>query len=43
MTMNGPAGTRVMGSCGLPLPGLSVRLVDPGTGRDVVPGEEGEL
>ncbi|MHA6795444.1 AMP-binding protein [Pseudonocardia bannensis] len=43
VTMNGPEGTRVMGSCGLPLPGLSVRLVDPATGRDVLPGEEGEL
>jgi long-chain acyl-CoA synthetase len=43
VTMNWPTGTRVMGSCGLPLPGLSVRLVDPGTGSDVLPGEEGEL
>jgi acyl-CoA synthetase (AMP-forming)/AMP-acid ligase II len=25
------------------LPGLTVRLVDPGTLRDVLPGEEGEL
>ncbi|WP_103381515.1 class I adenylate-forming enzyme family protein [Pseudonocardia dioxanivorans] len=43
VTMNWPTGTRVMGSCGLPLPGLTVRLVDPATGRDVLPGEEGEL
>jgi long-chain acyl-CoA synthetase len=43
VTMNWPTGTRVMGSCGLPLPGLTVRLVDPGTGEDVLPGEEGEL
>jgi acyl-CoA synthetase (AMP-forming)/AMP-acid ligase II len=43
VTMNWPTGARVMGSCGLPLPGLTVRLVDPGTGRDVVPGDEGEL
>ena len=32
-----------MGSCGLPLPGLAVRLVDPATGRDVDPPHEGEL
>jgi acyl-CoA synthetase (AMP-forming)/AMP-acid ligase II len=43
VTMNWPSGTRVMGSCGLPLPGLSVRLVDPATGQDVLPGDEGEL
>jgi long-chain acyl-CoA synthetase len=43
VTMNWPTGSRVMGSCGLPLPGLTVRLVDPGTLRDVLPGEEGEL
>nr|WP_211177607.1 class I adenylate-forming enzyme family protein [Pseudonocardia acidicola] len=43
VTMNWPTGTRVMGSCGLALPGLTVRLVDPDTGRDVPPGEEGEL
>lgn len=42
VTMNWPSGTRVMGSCGLPLPGLAVRLVDS-LGRDVLPGEEGEL
>jgi acyl-CoA synthetase (AMP-forming)/AMP-acid ligase II len=43
VTMNWPTGARVMGSCGLPLPGLSVRLVDPASGRDVMPGGEGEL
>ncbi|ODT95530.1 MAG: long-chain fatty acid--CoA ligase [Pseudonocardia sp. SCN 72-86] len=43
VTMNWPTGTRVMGSCGLPLPGLTVRLVDPATLHDVLPGEEGEL
>ena len=43
VTMNWPTGTRVMGSCGLPVPGLTVRLVDPATGVDVLPGEEGEL
>ncbi len=43
VTMNWPTGTRVMGSCGLPLPGLTVRLVDPATGTDVAPGDEGEI
>ena len=40
---NWPTGNRVPGSCGLPVPGLSVRLVDPDTGQDVPLGEEGEL
>lgn len=43
VTMNWPHGARVMGSCGLPLPGLSVRLIDPATGADVQTGKEGEL
>ena len=43
VTLNGLTGTRVMGSCGLPLPGLSVRIVSPATGDDVQFGEEGEL
>jgi long-chain acyl-CoA synthetase len=42
VTMNWPTGTRVMGSCGIPVPGLSVRIVDA-NGRDVAPGQEGEL
>jgi long-chain acyl-CoA synthetase len=42
VTMNWPTGTRVPGSCGFPLPGLAVRLVDA-NGRDVAPGQEGEL
>jgi rifamycin polyketide synthase module 1/2/3 len=38
-----PVGaTRVPGSCGLPLPGCAVRIVDP-EGRDVAPGERGEM
>ena len=32
-----------MGSCGLPLPGLTTRVVDPGTGLDCETGAEGEL
>ncbi len=43
VTMNWPVGERVMGSCGLPLPGLAVRTISPATGEDVAAGEEGEL
>jgi acyl-CoA synthetase (AMP-forming)/AMP-acid ligase II len=42
VTMNSPRGGRVPGSCGLPLPGLSVRLVGADE-LDVLPGEEGEM
>ncbi|RKR91911.1 rifamycin polyketide synthase module 4/5/6 [Micromonospora pisi] len=38
-----PTGTRLSGSCGLPVPGLAVRLVDARTGRDVPVGAEGEV
>ncbi|MGF6272371.1 long-chain acyl-CoA synthetase [Massilia sp. UYP11] len=43
VTLNWTTGARVMGSCGLPLPGLSTRIVDPISGDDVVAGAEGEL
>ncbi|KAA9383574.1 class I adenylate-forming enzyme family protein [Neorhizobium galegae] len=43
VTMNWPGRWRVPGSCGLPLPGLTVRVVDPKTGLDVPAGIEGEL
>jgi len=43
VTMNWPTGVRVMGSCGVPVPGLAVRIVDPASGRDVERGQEGEL
>ena len=43
VTMNWPNSVRVPGSCGLPLPGLSVRLLDPATGKDAEQGNEGEL
>jgi acyl-CoA synthetase (AMP-forming)/AMP-acid ligase II len=43
VTLNSPTGGRIMGSCGLPLPGLAVRIVDPATGRDLDPPGEGEL
>jgi acyl-CoA synthetase (AMP-forming)/AMP-acid ligase II len=42
VTMNWPGVTRVMGSCGLPVPGLAVRIVDL-QGNDVQMGYEGEL
>ncbi|WP_016701026.1 type I polyketide synthase, partial [Actinoalloteichus spitiensis] len=43
ITTNWPGGTRVPGSCGLPVPGLSVRLVDPDTLADVPVGQDGEV
>ena len=43
VTMNWPGSHRVPGSCGLPVPGLAVRIVDPATGKDVAFGDEGEL
>jgi long-chain acyl-CoA synthetase len=43
VTMNWTSGTRVMGSCGLPLPGLATRIVDPVTLEDLPIGTEGEL
>jgi acyl-CoA synthetase (AMP-forming)/AMP-acid ligase II len=43
VTMNWLHGTRPMGSCGLPVPGLAVRIVDPSSIEDVPIGEEGEL
>ena len=43
VTMNWISGARPMGSCGLPVPGLAVRIVDPITLEDVPIGAEGEL
>ncbi|MFS8104568.1 SDR family NAD(P)-dependent oxidoreductase [Lentzea alba] len=43
ITANWPSGARVEGSCGLPVPGVSVRIVDPETGVDVAGGAEGEV
>ncbi|MEU6670992.1 beta-ketoacyl synthase N-terminal-like domain-containing protein, partial [Streptomyces sp. NPDC046727] len=43
ITMNPPDGARVEGSCGLPVPGVDVRVVDPDTGEDVPTGQEGEV
>ena len=42
VTMNWPGAPRVMGSCGLPLPGLATRIVDA-EDRDLPLGAEGEL
>ncbi|WP_238120973.1 MULTISPECIES: class I adenylate-forming enzyme family protein [unclassified Xanthobacter] len=43
VTMNAASSSRVMGSCGLPLPGVALRIVDPLSGRDLDAGTEGEL
>ena len=43
VTMNWLHGARPMGSCGLPVPGLAVRIVDPSSHEDVAFGDEGEL
>jgi len=43
VTMNWLRGARPMGSCGLPVPGLAVRIVNPTTLEDVALGQEGEL
>ncbi|MBE8517722.1 SDR family NAD(P)-dependent oxidoreductase [Amycolatopsis sp. H6(2020)] len=43
ITMNPPDGARVDGSCGLPVPGVGVRVVDPETGLEVPAGQEGEV
>jgi long-chain acyl-CoA synthetase len=43
VTMNWPAGGRVLGSCGIPVPGLAVRIVDPANRHDLPAGQEGEL
>ena len=43
VTMNWISGSRPLGSCGLPVPGLATRIVDPTTLEDVPIGSEGEL
>ncbi|GAA3776460.1 type I polyketide synthase [Streptomyces coacervatus] len=43
IAVNRPEGPRVEGSCGPPVPGIEVRVVDPGSGNDVADGDEGEL
>lgn len=43
VTSNWPGRPRIMGSCGLALPGLTVRIVDRDTRLDVPPDTPGEL
>ena len=43
IAINWPTGARLEGSCGLPVPGLAVRLVDHVSGQDVADGAEGEV
>nr|WSZ17403.1 SDR family NAD(P)-dependent oxidoreductase [Streptomyces canus] len=43
IAMSRPSGPHVEGSCGLPVPGVEVRLVDANTGADVAVGEDGEV
>jgi acyl-CoA synthetase (AMP-forming)/AMP-acid ligase II len=43
IAVNRPDGTGVDGSCGAPVPGMDVRLVDPRGGEDVPDGAEGEV
>lgn len=43
VTLNSPTGSRKPGSCGLPVPGVNVRVVDPLSGIDVDTGNEGEI
>ncbi|MFI6039929.1 AMP-binding protein [Streptomyces sp. NPDC051315] len=43
ITTNLPDGPYVPGSCGVPLPGLTLRLTDPRTRAEVEPGAEGEI
>ncbi|MDX3637733.1 AMP-binding protein, partial [Streptomyces europaeiscabiei] len=43
ITTQAPTGPRVMGTCGTPLPGLTLRLTDPQTGEEVAAGQEGEI
>ena len=43
VTMNWPGKNRHAGSCGLPIPGLAARIIDPASGLDVEFGDEGEL
>ena len=43
ITTNTPDAPGPPGSCGRPVPGLKVRLVNPSTGDDAGPDEEGEV
>ena len=43
VTMNWPGKNRIMGSCGLALPGLGVRIINPENNKDASINQEGEL
>ncbi|GAA3220614.1 type I polyketide synthase [Nonomuraea helvata] len=43
IAVNRPEGPRVAGSCGPPVPGVEIRLVDPDSTEDVPYGDEGEV
>ena len=43
VTMNWPGKNRTMGSCGLALPGLGVRIINPENHKDASLNQEGEL
>jgi long-chain acyl-CoA synthetase len=43
ITMSSPKGRTPRGSCGVSLPGMAVRVVDPETLADRAPGVEGEV
>lgn len=43
VTMNWPDAPAEPGSCGLPIPGIAVRIIDQQTGKDAPFGGEGEL
>lgn len=43
VTMNSPIWGRTLGSCGLPVVGVAIRIIDPVTGADLDAGQEGEL
>jgi acyl-CoA synthetase (AMP-forming)/AMP-acid ligase II len=43
VALNWPNSARVPGSCGFAVTGVGIRLVDPGTGRDVGTGVDGEV
>ena len=43
VTMNWPGAPAEPGSCGLPIPGIALRVIDQQTGKDAAFGSEGEL
>jgi acyl-CoA synthetase (AMP-forming)/AMP-acid ligase II len=43
MCRRGDSAELVAGTCGRVIPGLELRVVDPGTGEECAPGDEGEV